>query len=259
MRCPSVPSPRGGTSPSCGRSSCGTSAVAPRPCSCSSRPRTGPPAAGLARRSGSVFADPADSTRARPRGRSAQGDRPVRRVARRRASITLRSSRDVARPVVPRSHGERLLGWRRRPAGPKRGVHLGKAVGEEQRDVLHLAPAAAGRWIRATFEPIVEVLPEPALGHRGVPDPGWWRRRRARRAGTAAAARLGWLHLPCLDRAQDLGLGRTRLMSPISSNRTVPPSASFIFPTLGRFAPVKAPLSYPRARSREEYPESRHN
>ena len=65
---------------------------------------------------------------------------------------------------------------------------------------------SAGHADRHHAQPVVEVLPELALGDQLVEDGGWWPRRRARHADRLLAADA--LQLAVLQDAQQLGLRR---------------------------------------------------
>ena len=131
---------------------------------------------------------------------------------------------DVARPVV-RQRARRAGGESRAARPPRSARSARRKWSSQRRDVLAAARAAAAASRRDDVEAVVEVLAEAARRRPRARGRGWWRRRRARRRGMRSRSPT---------RRERRGPGATRRSlacsragsSPISSRKSVPPSAS---------------------------------
>ena len=94
-------------------------------------------------------------------------------------------------------------------------------------------------------EAVVEVLAERRRARPSRRGPGASRRRSARRPSRSACRRAARTSRSCRRRSSFTCIGRG--MSPISSRKSVPPSASSMRPGLRQAAPVKAPFSWPNS------------
>ena len=169
--------------------------------------------------------DPNPTNRARPRARSrsrARGRCP--------ASRSRRSASACAR------------GESRRRAGPS-AAYLAAEVLGEQRDVF--AALAQRRQVTIDdVEPVEQVLAERASAAPRLAGRGSSRRRRARRPSPVACRRRARTRAPAARAAAWPGAGGS---SPISSRKSVPPSACSKRPLRCAIAPVNAPRSWPKS------------
>ena len=151
---------------------------------------------------------------------------------------------DVAFPRAPPASSRSAPGVRPEHRLLQALARLAHERGGQIRNVL--APIAQRRQLHLDdVEAVVEVAAEAAGGRLRRADRGWSRRSRARRPAARRATRRA---APRRARARAAASpARDGGSSPISSRKSVPPSASSNRPGLLSVAPVNAPRTWPNS------------